>query len=34
MTTYKSEYYIRLVRSLISTNIPVSENIMNLFLNI
>ena len=34
MTTYKSEYYTRLERSLISTNILVSENTMNLYLNI
>ena len=34
MTTYKSEYYTRLERSLISTNIPVSENTMNIYLNI
>ena len=34
MTAYKSNINNRLVREILATNIPISENIMNLYLNI
>ena len=34
MATYTYEYYTRLVRKIISTNKPVSNNIMNRYLDI